>query len=89
MMPAMNGPLSEAYIRADTGNRLLTLSIVFMVAQILCVVLRFTSRYLSKTAKGMDDYLILPSLVFCLVLSVTGISVYSIFLHSHLFKGRV
>lgn len=72
--PTASSPLTKVYLAEYIGDRLISVCIVFMVLEIICVGLRFVARHLCRTAMGLDDLLVLPSLVFCLGLTALGIS---------------
>lgn len=65
--------MDEAYLQEYNGHKLIAASVALMVLESVCVGLRFVSRRLSKTATGLDDWLIGPSFVFCIELSVISI----------------
>lgn len=65
--------LNETYLNEYSGHKLIAVSVTLIVLEVLCVVLRFVSRHLSKTAIGLDDWLIGPAFVFCLGLTVLPI----------------
>ncbi|MCJ1469151.1 hypothetical protein MMC07_007784 [Pseudocyphellaria aurata] len=69
----LTAPLDEAYLQEYNGHKLIAASVALMVLEILFVGLRFLSRRLSKTAMGLDDWLIGPSFVFCVGLTVASI----------------
>lgn len=50
---------------AYSGYKLTTVAIVFIVLEAILVALRFMARHVAKTPWGLDDSLILPSLLFC------------------------
>lgn len=71
-------PPSSTYLQEYNGTKLVAVSVALMVLEILCVGLRFISRRLSKTATGLDDWLIGPSFVFRFGLTVIAICMYSV-----------
>lgn len=58
-------PLTHQYLEAYIGYEVVTAAVVFIVLDIICVALRILSRHLSKARPGLDDYLVIPSLIFC------------------------
>ena len=56
--------LTPEYIAEYSGGQLVTVAIAFIPILLLFVALRFYSRYLIKAPHGLDDYLVLVSLVF-------------------------
>ena len=75
-MSSSNSPQSlpsqhpEAYI----GYELFAVAIVFIVVDVTCVALRICARYLSKARAGLDDYFVIPSLIFCIAVCAICIS---------------
>lgn len=72
--------LSPEYIAEYSGGKLIALSISLIVIIVFFVSLRFYSRWLSKTKYGLDDYLVLLSLV--LLVGESGLAICE---HRHLF----
>ena len=60
----------EAYI----GHELVVVAVLFIVLDIICVTLRISARHLSKARPGLDDFLVVPSLVFCVAVCAICIS---------------
>ncbi|KAI4095109.1 MAG: hypothetical protein LQ344_001760 [Seirophora lacunosa] len=54
-------PTNDEY----SGYKLIAVAIVFIVIEGLLVALRFLSRHVARTPWGLDDFLIMPSLLFC------------------------
>ncbi|MCJ1470457.1 hypothetical protein MMC07_009102 [Pseudocyphellaria aurata] len=71
--PSTAAPLSEAYLQEYSGHKLVAVCVTLMVLEICTVGLRLVSRQLSKTATGLDDWLIVPSFIFCFGLAVISI----------------
>lgn len=65
--------LPPSYLYEYTGAKLIAVAIAFIPLEIFFVGLRYYSRYMHKTAKGLDDYLVAPALMFCLALDILGI----------------
>lgn len=65
--------LPASYIREYIGARVIAVAIAFMFVEILFVALRYYSQYLHKTPIRLDDILIVPALIFCLILDGLGI----------------
>jgi hypothetical protein len=63
------------------GNKLVTISIVFIILNCVFVILRFYARSITKTAYGWDDYLIIASFISNISLCVVSISMYTLFYH--------
>ena len=55
-----------------TGNKLLIFTAIFIPIQLICVALRYLSRYLVEGPWGLDDVLVLTSLAS--QLSLAGVS---------------
>ena len=55
--------LSPEYIAEYSGGQLVAVAIAFIPILLSFVSLRFYSRRLSKTTYGLDDYLVLVSLI--------------------------
>jgi hypothetical protein len=51
---------------------------IFMPLQVLCVLLRYLSRYIVRHAWGADDIMVFVSLLFQLGLGAITIGVYSV-----------
>jgi hypothetical protein len=66
-------PFPPSYAEEDIGSRTLSTAILFIVLEVIVVTLRFTSRRLIRAKLALDDYLIIPSLVFCLGICVVAI----------------
>lgn len=61
------------YTSAYSGNKLLIFTAIFVPVQIFCVALRYLSRYLVDGSWGLDDILIVTSLV--LQMGQAGVSI--------------
>lgn len=61
MFTRQSAPLSNNYI----GYKLTTVAIVFLVLEVAFVALRFLARYLARAPFGLDDFFIVPALLFC------------------------
>ena len=57
--------LPPQYLEAYIGHELVAVAVMFIVLDIICVTLRISARHLSKARLGLDDYLIIPSLMIC------------------------
>ncbi|KAL8847953.1 MAG: hypothetical protein Q9221_007018 [Calogaya cf. arnoldii] len=53
-----------------SGHKVLVFTAVFIPIQVICVALRYLSRYLKKGSWGFDDVLILASLFFQIILGI-------------------
>jgi hypothetical protein len=62
------------------GNKLVTISIVFMIFNTIIVILRCYARSLTKAAYGLDDYLVFASFVSNIGLCVVSIRTYNYFI---------
>jgi hypothetical protein len=62
------------------GNKLVAISIIFVIIDIIFVVLRCYARSLTKAVYGWDDYLIFASFISNTVLSVVLIRMYHYFI---------
>jgi hypothetical protein len=63
------------------GNKLVTISIVFIILNCVFVILRFYARSITKNAYGWDDYLIIASFISNISLCAVSISMYALFYH--------
>ncbi|KAM7190177.1 hypothetical protein V8F33_009654 [Rhypophila sp. PSN 637] len=54
------------------STNIVIISIVFSSLAVLAVFLRFRARYLQKVKLGLDDYLIVPGLIFAVAMGVTN-----------------
>lgn len=63
MDPATQFP--PGYLAEDRSQQLLNVAIVFGVLETVFIVLFFTARVISKTAKGVDIYLMLLAYLAC------------------------
>ena len=70
--------LPPQYLEAYVGYELFAVAIVFIVVDIICVALRICARYLSKARAGLDDYFVIPSLIFCIAVCAICISEFMI-----------
>ena len=64
---------SPEFLSEYIGDRLVNTAIAFIVLEIVLVALRFWVRRAHRSKFGWDDYLILPSLAFCISLCIVGI----------------
>ncbi|KAI1316660.1 hypothetical protein F5Y16DRAFT_393092 [Xylariaceae sp. FL0255] len=72
---ASNGPahFPPGYAEQNLGWITQAVAILFIVLEILAVAARFGTRYHYKTKWGLDDYLIIPALIFCLGICITAV----------------
>ncbi len=54
------------YLEEYNGNGPITVAIVFISLEVICVALRFWARRIGKTAWGADDSLIVVGAMLCL-----------------------
>ena len=66
--------LPPQYLEAYNGHELVVFAIMFIVLDIICVTLRISARHLSKARPGLDDYLVVLSLIFCVAICGIWIS---------------
>ena len=66
-------PVAEAYLHQYIGDKLVTVSVFFLVVTTICVSLRVVTRRLTNTPLRLDDYLIFASLIFCVGLTIENI----------------
>lgn len=59
-------PFPPGYLEDDLGPRTVAVASVFIALEIGIVALRFATRILYKLQYGIDDYLIIPALIFTL-----------------------
>lgn len=57
---------SLGYLAENRGQELLDIAIVFAVLETLFIVLYFASRFVGKTIKRIDVYLMLPAYIMCI-----------------------
>jgi hypothetical protein len=62
------------------GNKLITISIVFIILNTIFVILRCYARFITKAAYGWDDYLIFASFISNIGLCAVSISTYALFI---------
>lgn len=72
--------LNETHLLSDySGHKLIAVSVTLIATvalialEILCIILSFVSRHLSKTVTGLNDWLLLPAFVFCFGLPMLSI----------------
>ncbi|KAI4180910.1 MAG: hypothetical protein L6R41_006944 [Letrouitia leprolyta] len=61
MSTQQSAPLNSEY----NGYKLTSVAILFIVLEAIFVASRFFARHVARTPWGLDDFLILPSLLFC------------------------
>lgn len=66
--------LPPQYLEAYNGHQLVVFAIMFTVLDVICVTLRIFARHLSKARAGLDDYLVVLSLPFCVAICAIWIS---------------
>ena len=71
--------LPSAYLHENTGSKLVAVATAIIPLEIAFVGLRYYSRFMHKTAIGLDDILVAPALLFCLALNVSGIGQFKAF----------
>lgn len=64
---------APGYAEEDIGSRVLIAACVFIVLEIGFVALRCVARLKFGAKWGVDDYLVIPALIFCLGICVIGI----------------
>lgn len=67
-------PFPPGYLLQDRSSQTTNVTIVFGILEVLFVGLFFISKYKSKTANGMDTYLMLPAFLTCFSTIVINIS---------------
>ena len=67
---------SPNYDAAYSGDKLTTFTAVFVPVQILCVALRYLARYLVEGPWGLDDIVVLTSLVLQMCMAGLAIGQY-------------
>lgn len=70
--------LPPQYLEAYIGHELVAVAAMFIVLDIICVTLRIFARHLSKARPGPDDYLVVPSLIFCVAVCAICITMVEI-----------
>lgn len=63
----------EGYLEEYCGTKLLVVAIASIPILCFFVGLRYVARHLNKSAIGLDDILMLPSMVFIILLSASAI----------------
>ena len=71
--------LPPAYLHENTGSKLVAVATAFIPLEITFVGLRYYSRFMHKTAIGLDDILVAPALLSCLTLDALGIGQFKAF----------
>lgn len=61
--------LSNAY----SGRKVLIFTAIYIPAQVICVALRYLSRYLVRGSWGFDDILIMASLSLQIALGIISV----------------
>lgn len=61
---AENTPFPPEYVAETRGPRVIAVACLFIFLDVGIVTLRFATRYVYKTKSGIDDFLIIPALVF-------------------------
>ncbi|TEY39884.1 hypothetical protein BOTCAL_0448g00100 [Botryotinia calthae] len=72
---AASSNLSTEFLREYSGDQLMAVAITFIPINVLFVSMRFFARSLKKAPLGLDDILVIPSLILCLTLSVLAICI--------------
>ncbi|KAI9644955.1 hypothetical protein NHQ30_006990 [Ciborinia camelliae] len=72
---ATNANLSPDILREYSGRQLMVVAIIFIPINIIFVFMRFFSRRLKKSPLGLDDLLVIPTLILCLTLSILAICI--------------
>ena len=70
-----SGSFSD-YDAAYSGDKLITFTAVFVPVQILCVALRYLARYVVEGPWGLDDIVVLTSLVLQMCMAGLAIGQY-------------
>ena len=69
-----NPSFVPGYAEESISHRVLVVAGVFIVLEIAFVVARFAVRISNKSPFGIDDYLTVPALLFCLGMCIILIS---------------
>ncbi|APA06276.1 hypothetical protein sscle_01g010460 [Sclerotinia sclerotiorum 1980 UF-70] len=72
---AASPSLSQQFLHEYSGHQLMVVAITFIPINIISVSLRFLARSLKRTSLGLDDILVIPSLILCLTLSILAICI--------------
>lgn len=56
---------SPEYNAEYVGYKTIDVAIIFMVFEAVFTILRLISRYLTIASWGLDDFFIIPSMIFC------------------------
>jgi len=72
--PAVIATLPRSYLEENIGSRLTITATIFLVVQTIAVILYYISRYITRTLKGYDCWLLMPlGYISCTGLCVLGI----------------
>ncbi|KAI9644757.1 hypothetical protein NHQ30_006784 [Ciborinia camelliae] len=61
------------YLENYNGHKLVATCISAIVLNVFFVLARFTSRWIHKTPRGWDDFLMIPALIFSVLLAALGL----------------
>lgn len=70
---AMPANFPPGYSQQDNGQTLYKVSIAFIILEILFVMLRCYGHYLAKAKFGVDDILMIPSLITCVAVAALSV----------------
>lgn len=73
-MDPTNMPFPPGYLSENRSSQTTNVTIVFGVLEVFFVGLFFVSKYMNKTAKGIDTYLMLPAFLMCFSTIIINIS---------------
>lgn len=76
--------MSEETLSDYSGRKALVVTAIYIPIQVLCVALRYLSRYLVRGSWGFDDILIMASLSFQVAMGIIILCTQAAF---QLFKG--
>lgn len=69
----MSNPYFDPAYNPYPPSVLIGTGIFFIILSLTSVGLRFYSRFLSSAHLGIDDWMTLPSLFICIIMSITQI----------------
>ncbi|KAL8863087.1 MAG: hypothetical protein Q9178_000461 [Gyalolechia marmorata] len=72
-MDLTKNPSPGAFLAESRSSKTLNVTVVFGILEVLCVGLFLTSKYKSKTFKGMDTYMMIPAFATCFSIIIVNI----------------
>ena len=72
-MDLTKNPFLAAYLAESRSSKTLNVTVVFGILEVLFVGLFLTSKYKSKTFKGIDTYMMIPAFATCFSIIVVNL----------------